>query len=272
MRTKTALVAAILLGLFTYTLSLYAANKEYHLEEQTVIEIPIVGKITTLTSSHFSGCKLMETTVFKMHNSLIKAVSESNGKRRTVQLTDLCNEIQWQYHEADETYKAYTFDELRTGNENDVDEQDVQIDMGIDQNDINQTPRITREILGMEKNINGKKARKVVTQVHFEKAKNPLVIEEYYSSHITPLVKVMRAREDLSTKIDNAHSLDGVPDFIKLIYRELQEDQEWERPEGDVVRLIIWMLDAEEDPVFTLNYDVTLAEETDFNEDHFTLK
>ena len=80
MKTKTVILLAILLGLFTYTLPLYAAGKEHHIEEITVIDIPVVGKISTRTTSYLGGCKLKEVTTIKLHNALVQMLSESDGK------------------------------------------------------------------------------------------------------------------------------------------------------------------------------------------------
>jgi len=272
MKTKTALIIAILLGLFTYTLPLYAADKEYHVEERTVIEIPVVGKITTLTSTHLSGCLLKENTEFKMHNALIKVMSGGASNNRRVQLTDMCEEKQWQYNENDRSTEEYTFAELRAENAHDEDGDDVHIDMGLDQNDMDDLPRITRDIQGVEKNINGQRARKVVTRVHFEESKTPLLIEEYYTTKAKALSKVSHAREDMQKKMGKSYDVEGVPEFIKLIYREIQEDQEWARPDGEVIRLSIQMLDKDEDPVFSMKYDVTTSEVIGFDADHFSLK
>jgi hypothetical protein len=272
MKSKTAIIAAILLGLFAYSLPLYAGNNTYHIEEETVIQIPIVGKMTTLTSSYFSGCKLKEHTTFKMHNTLIKALSDNGAKSRGIQLTDMCEEKQWKLESDQEAIKEYSFAQLREAHVQSHDEEDVQIDMGIDQNDMDELPRITREVLGVEKNINGQTAQKVVTWVHLDEAKNPLIIEEYYSSKSKALAKINATRDHLRSQISGIGDIAGVPSFIQFIYRELQDDQEWARPEGEVVRMSIRLLDEEDDAVFSMDYNVRLAEDIPFQEDQFSLK
>lgn len=271
MKSKTAIIAAILLGILAYSLPLYAGNNSYHIEEKTVIQIPVVGKITTLTSSYFSGCKLKERTRFKMHNTLIKALSDGKAQSESVQLTDMCEEKQWQYDKDAEAYKEYTFTELRDIHNPVEVEEDIQIDMGIDQNDINELPRITREFQGVKKNINGQKAQKVVTWVHLEDTENPLMIEEYYSSDSKALSKINHARDDLRKETRGIDDVAGVPSFIKFIYNKLQEDNEWAKPDGDVVRLTIRLLDEDDDTVFSMDYDVTLSEMINYQEDHFSL-
>ncbi|MCF7922616.1 MAG: hypothetical protein K9M55_07935 [Candidatus Marinimicrobia bacterium] len=168
MKTRTALIIALILGIFTYTLPLYAADKEYHIKEKTVIEIPVVGKISTLTSSYLSGCKLKENTTIKMHNALIKMVSESDGKSTDMTLSNLCEEIQWEYKPESASYESRSFEELRKQRSLEKDEHGTHIDMGSDHNDIDDLPKMVREIQGYEKNINGHKARKVVTTAYPE--------------------------------------------------------------------------------------------------------
>ena len=133
MKTRTALIIAIVLGLFTYTLPLYAGEKEHHIEEKTVIDIPVVGKITTRTTSYLSGCKLKESTSTKLHNALVQLVSDSDGKSTDIQLSDLCDEIQWEYNEALSNYESRSFHEIRTQYQQDNDDSDIHIDIESDQ-------------------------------------------------------------------------------------------------------------------------------------------
>jgi archaellum component FlaC len=272
MKSKTAIIAAILLGFLAYSLPLYAGGNSYHIEEKTVIQIPVVGKITTLTSSYFSGCKLKERTSFKMHNTLIKALSDGKARSESVHLSDMCEEKQWQYDKDADSYKEYTFTELREKHNPTEDDDDVQIDMEIDQNDINELPKITRDFQGTKKNINGHKAQKVVTWVHLEETENPLIIEEYYSKDSKALSKINDARDDLRKETRGISDVAGVPSFIKFIYNELQEDNEWAKPDGEVVRLSIRLLDEDDDTVFSMDYDVTLSEMINYQEDHYSLR
>ncbi len=273
MKTKTVLILAVILGLFTYTLPLYAANNnEYHIEEQTVIEIPIIGKISTLTSTHLSGCKLKENTIIKSHNTLVKMMSESDGKSQEILLSDMCEEVQWKYDENQAAYRAYSFDEIKQLSISDEDSE-THSDMGSDQNDIGDLPKMVRNILGYEKNINGFKARKVVTTVYPEDSKNRIIIEEYYTTNARALSKISSAREDLIKKLDReGHQMEGVPNLVDYIYKSIREDKEWSRPDGDVVRFVIRLLDDDEDPIFSMKYDVLKAETTKFQADHFALK
>ena len=273
MKTRTALILAIILGLFTYTLPLYAGDKEYHIEEKTVIEIPVVGKISTSTSSYLSGCKLKEATTVKMHNALIKMVSDSDGKHTDVVLSNLCDEVQWQYDQESSSYESLTFQEIRDQKSQQKEEHETHIDMGSDQNDIDQPGEMVREILGYEKNINGQKARKVVTTIHPEDSKVYVVIEEYYTSNSSALSKITRAREDLSLKLGYEEDhIEGVPSLVNVIYNDMKRDREWSRPEGEIVRFVIRLLDGDDDDVFTMKYDVLEAETASYQEDHFALK
>ncbi len=273
MRTKTALILVIFLGLFTYTLPLYAGNKEYHMEEKTVIEIPIVGKISTLTSSYLSGCQLKESSTIKMHNALIKMVSESDGKSTDVTLSNLCDEIQWQLDQESASYTSRSFDDVKAARHAENDEDKTHIDIGSDHNDIDDLPKMTREILGYEKNINGQKARKVVTTAYPEDSDSRIVVEEFYTSNSAALTKISRAREDLSDKLgyDDSH-VEGVPSLINVIYDSIRRDKGWARPDGEIVRFVIRLIDEDDDELFRMQYDVLEAEVIPFQEDHFVLK
>ena len=273
MKIKTALIIAILLGLFTYTLPLYAGDKEYHIEEKTVIEIPIVGKISTMTSSYLSGCRLKESTTVKVHNALVKIMSESDGKSTDVILANLCEEVQWQYNKESTTFEPQSFKEIRELKINKKGGSETHIDIGSDQNDMDEPQKMVREILGYEKNINGLKARKVVTTVYPEDSDSRVVVEEYYTTKSTALSKISRAREDLSMKLGNDEDhVEGVPSLINVIYNDIKRDREWSRPEGDIVRFVIRLLDRGDDEVFSMKYDVLEAETMPYQADHFALK
>lgn len=274
MKIRTALIAAVILGVFTYSLPLYAGNNSaYHIEEKTVIKIPIVGQISSHTSSYLSGCKLKESSTIKMHNSLIKMMSNSDGKSHDVVLSDMCEEIQWKYDEKKGTYSSHSFEKIREERTHHDDESEVHIDMESDQNDIDDLPKMTHEIMGFKKNINGFKAQKVLTTVYPKSADHPIVIEEYYTTKAKALSKISHARENLSQKLGYGENhVDGVPDLIKAAYDAIRKDLEWERPDGEVIRFVIRMLDDDGDPVFTMNYDVLTAETIAFQADHFALK
>ena len=273
MKTRAALIIAIILGLFTYTLPLYAGDKEYHLEEKTVIEIPVVGKITTKTSSYLSGCKLKEDTSIKMHNALIKMVSESDGRSTEVVLSNLCDDVQWQYNIETDAFAPHSFKELRESKAAEAGDHETHIDMGSDQNDIDDLPKMVREILGYEKNINGFKARKVVTSVYPEDSDTRIIVEEFSTTKSMALSKITKAREDLSQKLGyNEDHVEGIPSLVDVIYNSIKRDKEWDRPDGEIVRFVIRLLDEDDDDIFTMKYDVNEAETTPFQEDHFTLK
>ena len=273
MKTKTALIIALILGLFTYTLPLYAGDKEYHIEEKTVIEIPIVGKISTTTSSYLSGCRLKEGTTVKMHNALVKMMSDSDGKSSEVVLSNLCEEVQWQYNEELDAFEPQSFEDIRELKALEKGDHETHIDIGSDQNDMDDPQKMVREILGYEKNINGLKARKVVTTVYPEDSESRVVVEEYYTTKSKALSKISRAREDLSMKLGNEEDhVEGVPSLVNVIYNDIKRDREWSRPEGDIVRFVIRLLDEDDDEVFTMKYDVLEAETTQYQEDHFSLK
>ncbi len=273
MKTRTALIIAIILGVFTYTLPLYAGDKEHHIKEKTVLEIPVVGKITTSTSSYLSGCRLKEDTSIKMHNTLIKIVSESDGKSTEVILSNLCEEVQWQYNEDSDTFSPHSFSDLREMKANENSNHETHIDMGSDQNDIDELPKMVREILGYEKNINGFKARKVVTSVYPEDSDTRIIVEEFYTTRSQALTKISKAREDLNQKLgyDEDH-VEGVPSLVDVIYESIKKDKEWARPDGEIVRFVIRLLDEDDDDIFTMKYDVIEAETTRYHEDHFALK
>ena len=273
MRTRTALIIALLLGVFTYTLPLYAGDTEYHIEEKTVIDIPVVGKITTRTTSYFSGCRLKETTTIKMHNALVKMVSDSDGKTTEAILSNLCEEVQWQYQADTEAYKPISFDEIRASRIAAQEDAETHIDMGSDQNDIVELPKMVREILGYEKNINGHKARKVVTQVYPEDSDSRIVVEEFYTRDAPALSKITIARNDLNHKLgyDDTH-VEGVPSLVNVIYESIKTDTEWSRPDGDIVRFVIRLLDEDDDEMFSMQYDVLIAETLAYQEDHFVVQ
>jgi hypothetical protein len=274
MRTKTALILAVILGLLTYSLPLYAENNAaYHIEERTVIEIPVVGKITTLTSSHLSGCKLKESTLIKMHNTLVKLISDSDGKSQEITLSDLCKEIRWRYNEDKQAYTSVSFEEVRQERARFEAENEIQIDMDSDQNDIDDPPRLTHEIMGYEKDINGFKARKVLTRVYLENVENPITIEEYYATETKPLKKITDARERVAQRLGSGDiHMDGVPGIVKTVYENMRQDKELARPEGQVVRFVISMLDKDDDTIFSMNYNVLKAEKIAYLADHFALQ
>jgi len=274
MRSRTALIAAIVLGLFTYSLPLYAAsNNEYYLLEKTVVDIPVVGKITSLTTSYLSGCKLKENTTLKMHNALIKAFTDSDGKTNAMVLSDLCEKMQWTYDIEKGVYEASSFQELRERDEKLVDEDDIHIDMESDQNDIDDLPEMTHKILPGKKKMNGFECKEVLTTVHLDKMERPIIVKEYYTTESKALTKIAKAREELNENLGYGKDhAEGVPDLIKLVYEEIREDQEWERPDGEIIRFEIKMMDDDNDPIFTMNYDVEKAEIIKYQADHFSLK
>ena len=273
MKTRAVLILAVILGLFTYTLPLYAGDKEYHIEEKTVIEIPIVGKISTLTSSYLSGCRIKESTTVKIHNTLVKIMSESDGKSTEVILSNLCDEIQWQYNDETASFEPQSFAALREKKAAEEGHLEPHIDMGSDQNDMDDPRKMVREILGYEKNINGFKARKVLTTIYPEDSDSRVVVEEYYTKKSAALSKISRTREDLSMRLGNDEDhVEGVPSLVNVVYNDIKRDREWSRPEGDIVRFVIRLLDEDEDEIFSMKYDVLEAETTRFQEDHFALK
>ena len=273
MKTRAALIIAIILGLFTYTLPLYAGDKEYHIEEKTVIEIPVVGKITTTTSSYLSGCRLKEDTAVKMHNALIKMVSDSDGKSTETVLSNLCKEVQWQFDAESAAFSPHSFEKLRELKAAQKDHHETQIDMGSDQNDIDDLPKMVREILGYEKNINGFKARKVVTSVYPEDSDSRIVVEEFYTTKSLALSRISKARKDLSEKLGYEEDhVEGIPSLVDVIYERIKRDTEWARPDGEIVRFVIRLLDEDDDDIFTMKYDVLEAETLRYQEDHFALK
>lgn len=274
MKTRTVLIAVVLLGLFTYSLPLYAGNNsEYYLLEKTVVEIPVVGKITTLTTSYLSGCKLKENTTLKIHNALIKVMSESDGRTREMVLSDLCEEKQWTYNKSSGVYEAKSFAELREEGEKFIDDDNVQIDMESDQNDIYDLPKMTHKILPGEKKVNGFQTKEVLTKVYPEKMERPIIIQEYYTRDSKALNKISKAREEIYKELGYGEDhAEGVPDLIKMVYNAIREDQEWERPDGEVVRFVIMMVDDDSDPIFSMNYDVKKAKVTEHQADHFSMQ
>ncbi len=273
MKKRLALAAAAFLGLFAYSLPLYAGNTEYHIEELTVIDIPIVGKISTHTDSYLAGCQLKETTTYRMHNALIKAISQSARKTEAIVLSDLCGEIQWEYDDETNAFKSYSFSEIRENTDRDEQNYDVQIDMESDQNDIKNNANISHDILGYEKNINGFRARKVVTTITSDGQDHPVIVEEYYCSKAKSLTKITAAREKLTEQLGYGEdNVDGVPSFINQAYASIAEDEDWKRPEGEVVRFVISVVDDDNDPLFLMTYNVITAETGRFDADHFSLK
>ncbi|NQV15663.1 hypothetical protein HQ531_09420 [bacterium] len=273
MKTRILLIAAVALGLFTFSLPVIAGDQEHHMEEQTIIEIPVVGKISILTSTYFADCKLMENTNIGIHNSLVKMMSDSDGKSEHIQLSDLCEELQWKYDEEKSAFEASTFEEIREELRLEHAEAKTHIDIESDQNDIDDLPKMSREIVGGVININGFASRKVITLVYLENKENPLVIEEYYSAKAKALNKISKAREDLGKKLgQDSDDVEGVPDFIKLLYDAVKADEDWAKPKGEVIRFIIKLLDDDDDLIFTMNYDVLSAETDNYQSEHFQLK
>ncbi len=273
MKTRTVIFLAILLGLFTYTLPLYAADKEYHLEEKTIIDIPVVGKISTMTTSYLANCKLKEMTTIKLHNALVQMMSESDGKSHDNQLTDMCEELLWKYNDETSVYTAQSFSDIRAGIEADRENSETHIDMESDHNDMDNLPRIIREMMGSEKNVNGFKAQKVLTTVYPKDSESRIIIEEYYTNKSKALSKISSAREDMNKKLgyDDSH-IEGVPSLINMAYEAIKADRDWSRPDGEVIKFIIRLLDEDDDEMFTMSYNVTTAEIISFQEDHFALK
>jgi len=274
LRTTAAMIIAILVGLFAYTIPLYASNDtEYQLEEKTTIKIPIVGKITTATSTYLSSCKLKETTRIKSHNPLIRSMTEADGQIGETQLSDLCDRVQWQMDDETGEYRQLSFDEIKENQRQNMEDDEVHIDMELDQNDIDDLPRMDHKILPREKNVAGFSCKEVLTKVYTEELHQPIVIREFYTTESKALSKITRARNKLHEELNYSNdSIEGVPDLIKQIYDAMQEDLEWERPDGEVVKFEIEMLDEEKDPIFTMTYEVLRAEKTAYQADHFTLK
>jgi len=274
MKSPTALIVAFILGFFTYGLPLYADSpKEYHLVEKTVVGIPIVGEITTLTTSYLSGCKLKENTTLKLHNVLVKALSNSDGISHEMVLSDLCEEVQWVYDAEKGVYEASSFETLREQVKKFIDDDNTHIDMDSDHNDINDIPEMSHKILPGKKNINGFKTREVLTTVYLDGKKQPVIIREYYTTEAKALTRIIKARESLFEELGYEEKrTEGIPDLIKLVYDALREDQEWERPDGEVVRFVITIMDDDSDPILIMNYDVEIAEITNYQADHFSVQ
>ncbi|MCF7807705.1 MAG: hypothetical protein K9M49_00685 [Candidatus Marinimicrobia bacterium] len=273
-RNTTAVLIAILLGLFAYSLPLYAGNdRAYHLEEKTTIDIPFVGKITTYTSTYLAGCQLKESTRVKMHNPLIKTLSDSDGLIEEAQLSDLCDKVQWLKDDESGEYVRTAFADIRAREHRDMEADEVHIDMEVDQNDIDDLPRMTHEILPGKKNIMGFSCKEVLTQVYSDEMKHPIVINELYTTDSRALSKVTRARKELFEDLGYAEDhAEGVPDLIKLAYEAIREDQEWERPDGEVIYFHIEMVDEDMDTIFSMTYEVQTAERTTYRVDQFTLR
>lgn len=273
-RNTTAIVIAIVLGLFAYTMPLYAGNETaYHLEEKTTIDIPIVGKITTYTSTYLAGCQLKETTRIKMHNPLIKTLSDSDGQVEEVQLSDLCDQVQWSKDDETGEYVKESFEDIRAREHEYMEADEVHIDMELDQNDIHDLPRMTHKILPGKKNVMGFSCREVITHVYSDEMKHPIIISELYTKDSRALNKISKARENLFEDLGYSEDhAEGVPDLIKLAYDAIREDLEWERPGGEVIQFNIEMIDADKDPIFKMTYEVQTAERTAYREDQFTLE
>ncbi len=273
MKTKTALACAILLGLFAYSMPLYAASKEHHIEEKTVIDIPVVGKISTLTSTYQSGCQIKESTSTKLHNALVQMMSDSKGRTWDIQLSDLCDEITWTVDTETGSQTEQSFAEYRAKKEAAEAEAENHYDMESDHNDIDDLPKMVREILGYEKNINGFKARKVLTTAYPEDSGSRIIIEEYYTTKAPALAKISNTRKDLSERLghDDSH-VEGVPSLINAIYDSIREDTDWNRPPGEMIRFIIRLVDDEDDDLFSMSYDVLKAETIKYQAEHFALK
>lgn len=274
LRTRTAMIIALLVGLFAYTIPLYAGNDvEYQMEEKTTIRIPVVGKITTTTSTYLSGCKIRETTRVRSHNPLIKTMTESDGKIGETQLTDLCDQVQWQMDDETGEYRKVSFAEIREKQREYMEEDEVQIDMELDQNDIDDLPEMSHKILPGKKNVNGFSCKEVLTKVYSDNLHRPIEIREFYADQSKEVEKITKAREEIHDELEYADDhFEGVPDLIKQIYKAMTDDQEWVRPDGEVVMLKVEMLDKERDPIFTMTYEVLKAEKATYQPDHFTLQ
>jgi len=274
MQFKTVLLAVVLLGIFTYTLPLYAGNdQEYHLEERTVIDLPVIGKVSTLTSSYLAGCQLKEQTVSQVHNTLLKMLNGGTGRSEESKLIDICNEMEWRFDFDDDTVYTKSFQEILALQAEAASAVDSQNDMESDHFDIDSLPRFTREDQGMEKNINGFKARKIVTKFYPEDAKHPILFEEFYSTKARSLTKINATRTIIKDKLRNRENmLDGVPNFIQKLYAGVRGSEVFAKPRGEVVRFIIVMPDDDNDPVFSMTYDVLTAETDAYNAQHFSLK
>jgi len=212
-------------------------------------------------------------TTIKMHNALVQMMSESDGKSHNNQLTDMCDEVLWEYNDETTVFIAQSFSDIRAKVKADKDNNETHIDMESDQNDIDDLPRIVRESMGSKKNINGFKAQKVLTTVYPEDSESRIIIEEYYTNKSKALTKISSARQDLNKKLgyDDSH-IEGVPSLINMAYEAIKTDRDWSRPDGEVVKFIIRLLDEDDDEMFTMTYDVTTAETVAFQEDHFALK
>lgn len=273
LRLGAVLIAGVIVGMLAYTLPLYAGDQsEYHVEEKTVIEIPIVGEITCLTNSYLAGCQLRETTQIRIHNPIIKSMTDNAGKASESRLSDLCDQIQWKYDAETNRYVSHTFAELREMERKKLNADNAQIDMDSDQNDIADDPSVDRSILPGEKNKNGYSCRLVETLVYSDDIDNPIVIHEYYSDEAKALNKITRARQDLFDQLgyEDDH-VDGLSGLIKQVYESVLSDGEWVRPDGEIVSFEIQMIDKDRDPLVTIRHNVKVAEIIPYTADHFTL-
>jgi hypothetical protein len=248
----------ILLALATCSL-VFASDQAVKTVETTVMEAPVIGKISTLKTSYFTECRMLEVREMKFHNVFAALFSEDR-KTTDGTLTDYCRELVWELDYDDEEYRQKTFEQVRA----ELQEEDNEIVIESDDD----PPIITRTVEQTREDVNGFKARKVVTLIRAEEMDRPLILEEWYTRKLPGA----DMRDDVRTSIDRALDREddvyhGVPDFIQKFFDAMDESgQGLEEVPGYLIKAEIRLEDDDGDAIFYLRYNLEKIAKLSANE------
>ncbi len=258
------LLPTIILGILSMS-TVLAQDEIIKSTESTLMDAPIIGKITTDKTVYVSDCRILEDRTMKFHNILAR-VFTSDPTTRDVTLTDLCTEMVWEIDHDEREYEKKTLAEMRAAQVDEDHETEINLES-------DKGPPIITQVIGREKEkVNGFKARKVTTAIRSEDSDNPLVIVEWYARKVPG----MEQRARMFNRLDVALGRDdgiyhGVPDFIGVLFDELKEEKELETIPGYIIRAQIRMEDDDGDAVFLMEYNLLGIEELDRVEDIFSV-
>jgi len=240
-----------LIGLIVFLPTLLlAAPKTARIVERTMMDIPVVGEITTIRTTHVGECQILERRDIKIHNLLARMFG-GDGKSTEFERIDLCQETVTHFDSEDGETRVKTFAEVRQ----EPDESDT--DIHIDNENDEEPATITREFSRKREIINGHRCRLVTTRILMGEKERPLIIRQWVARKIEPLERRNRQYERFNKATDqDRDAFQGVPDFINAFLQALEEDQDLQPIEGYMVRAEIRLDDADGDPVFHLAYDL----------------
>lgn len=242
-------------------LGIHAETKAVRTVETTIMQAPVIGKITTHKLSYYSECVYVEHREIKFHNALAALFSDDR-KVKEGSIYDNCNEVLYDLDYGHGSYDQKSYREvIQEESEDDEEDHDDHIVVESD----GKPPVIKRSIAKERETINGLKARKVTTLIMGEEGDKPLVMQEWYARKL-PGADI---REDVLASTDRALKRDreqyhGIPDFIQAFMDAVKEEGvNLEEVPGYLIRAEIHLDDDDGDPIFFLNYNLDEIERLD---------